>query len=445
MRKLVYIVLFLGVLPVNSQNMSFRQVDTSTWNSYTESDWETLLETGKIALKQGINYYYLQMRMAYAYFSLENYRKAIPHYKSALDFNSRDHVANEFLYYSYLYSGREADARWQTSSLSEAQKKAMEIKDFPKLNSLTFNYNYGFSNADSIQNDILTGLTFFREGIQKTSKIIHIPEFSLSLQLSKNIALEANILYVRKQEFSYVIAERSEYLSPDQYVNQFEYNLALDYRILPGLSISPGIHFIRTAIPIFAETDYGSDAGLERTPVFDLISNNRIYKLRIDKEFGLITSGLSWANYNFSGSRTNQMGLHFNYYPFGNLNLYFGMDHYLISNKLNDKVVLNYLFKCQLGTKLHKYLWLEGNMSAPDYIYHYDVNYSLAYNDIQVQSIAYGLTLIIPFYKTSTNLTAGYYFQEKISGFFSPDDLFNPENLHTYKNHIFKIGMKWKL
>ena len=65
--------------------------------------------------------------MAYAHFSRQNYRTAIKYYKNALKFNEKDPIANEYLYFSYLYSGRYNDALLRIESFTPAQKRALNI------------------------------------------------------------------------------------------------------------------------------------------------------------------------------------------------------------------------------------------------------------------------------------------------------------------------------
>ncbi|MCA1746414.1 MAG: hypothetical protein LC655_01860, partial [Bacteroidales bacterium] len=106
MRRLILIILFFCGTAVYGQELTFIQVDTTTYNQYLRGDWKELTISGREALDAGIDYYYLQMRMAYAWFSMGRYRQAINYYRNALGHNSGDPIANEYLYYAYKYSRR---------------------------------------------------------------------------------------------------------------------------------------------------------------------------------------------------------------------------------------------------------------------------------------------------------------------------------------------------
>jgi len=70
-----------------------------TYQLYNEENWYQLTEVGQEAVKNGLDYFYLRIRMGIAYFHLKNYRKAATHLEKALDFNGADASALEYLYF----------------------------------------------------------------------------------------------------------------------------------------------------------------------------------------------------------------------------------------------------------------------------------------------------------------------------------------------------------
>ena len=120
MGKAIAVILLLCSLSLSAQQkLSFRLVDTTTYQQYLRGDWKGIIQMGNDALNQEINYYYLQMRIAYAHFMRQEYRTAIKYYNNALELSSKDPVAHEYLYYSFLYSGRNNDALLQTKNLTK--------------------------------------------------------------------------------------------------------------------------------------------------------------------------------------------------------------------------------------------------------------------------------------------------------------------------------------
>ena len=93
---------------INAQKSSdFRSVDSLTFMYYNSGDWGRLIDTGKKALNEGINYKFLRQRLGYAYFAREDYFDAGHQFEKSLKFDSYNEFTLKYLYYSYLYTGRE--------------------------------------------------------------------------------------------------------------------------------------------------------------------------------------------------------------------------------------------------------------------------------------------------------------------------------------------------
>ncbi len=93
-----------------SQNKTPQEVDIETYNLYIAKKWNELIEVGKQSKREGVDFYYLKVRMGIAYYSLGKYRKAIPFFEKAFNKNIKDEFVGEYLYYSYLFGGRGTDA-----------------------------------------------------------------------------------------------------------------------------------------------------------------------------------------------------------------------------------------------------------------------------------------------------------------------------------------------
>src|ERR1035437_5516380 len=99
-------------------------VEQKSYQLYLDKNWDELIKFGNNAVDKGYDYFYLQMRIGIARFEKKNYRVAENHFKSALKFNSSDELAQEYLYYCYLYAGHYFKARLlsKTFSLTLAKK-----------------------------------------------------------------------------------------------------------------------------------------------------------------------------------------------------------------------------------------------------------------------------------------------------------------------------------
>ncbi|RLD59988.1 MAG: hypothetical protein DRJ05_05465, partial [Bacteroidetes bacterium] len=93
-------------------HLNFNSVDHETYRFYILKNWDSLLITGHKAIKQNIDYFYLRMRIGTAYYETGNYMKAANNFEKALKFSGTDPTALEYLYYCYLFTNREQDARF---------------------------------------------------------------------------------------------------------------------------------------------------------------------------------------------------------------------------------------------------------------------------------------------------------------------------------------------
>ncbi len=456
MRRIVQIgwiiitVLIFGQEPVfgqkqeNGQEPTFRQVDTTTYNLYLEEEWQRLIQEGKSALEHGIDYYFLQMRIAYAYYALGKYRQAARFYKNALEFNRQDPTANAYLYHAYKFGGRELDALRQTSALSAAQKSNMGFND--SINFVAFGLNYAWAGANTaaIQDGIVSNTDLLTPGTQKATHTMHYASVSLSHRLGTAVILTHQGSYLYKNELSYVISNYRSFLSEEQPVQQYEYSLDMDISIAEGWIIRPGIHYLNTEIPLYAETSYGPGSGINRAAVSELKIVDWVQKLLLTYQSSYADLGLSYVHHNFNDITTHQAGFHGTVYPLANLNLYMGVDAYVQFGIFNNEGSENYLIRPMLGGKIFNHLWLEVSGSPMEQFNFYDMRNNLAFNNLEKIARSVEVNAIIPFYKTGMQLFVGYRYRSVNSMFFPAQDLLNPGKEQNYQSHIITGGIKWK-
>lgn len=105
------LILMAGNLKAQD-TLSASYAEQKTYELYLEHKWPQLTDLGKKAIKKGYDYYYMRMRMGIAYYEQKDYCGAEPHFSKALQFNSADTLALEYLYYCYLFTGQSEQARW---------------------------------------------------------------------------------------------------------------------------------------------------------------------------------------------------------------------------------------------------------------------------------------------------------------------------------------------
>lgn len=443
MRRLVIILIFICGTAVYGQELTFTQVDTTTYNQYLRGDWKALTVTGREALDAGFDYYYMQMRIAFAWFSMGRYRQAIKYYRNALALNSGDPIANEYLYYAYKYSGRDNDALLQTASLTANQKQAMDINDSSSFVSFRLNYAWSASNAETIMDHIVDGVDPLVNGTQKATHHLNFAQAGFSHRLGRAVILRHQGAYLHKNELSYAIAEGVGYLSPEQPVSQLEYSANMEITPVKGLLLTPGVHYLNTTLPLYAQTSYGLGAGANRIPVYNLEIRNWVTSMQVETKARFFDLGMSVAHHNFNNTGTLQTGIHVTVYPLANLNLYLGVDGYTQFHQFNGATEMEFVVKPLVGFKLHNNFWLEVTGKAPEHYNFYDVRNAIAYNSLEKNASVLEVNGIIPVYRSGMQIFIGYKYQIHSSWFFPDNDMLNPLNKQIYNSHLITGGIKW--
>lgn len=441
-RVTILILLFVTTISYG-QDLSFRQVDTTTYNQYLREEWKELITTGNEALDQGFDYYYLRMRIAYAWFSMGRYRKAIGAYKEALVHNSSDPYANEYLYYSYKYSGQRLNALKQEEALTSLQLKAMGINPESGFADFGIWNSWLATNADVQVNDLLEETGGLADGVQKASLKLNYLNFNLSHRLGRSVIIHHSGRYLYKNEFSYVVSGGIPYLSEYQPVSQYEYRAGMDIRLAEGLIITPGFHFLQASVPIYTSTSYGPGSGMNRIPVTYLKQTNRALTLNIQKQTTYADIGLTWANNNFNLVSTNQVGMHAAFYPLANLDLYLVTDGYAQFHQFNTEQETGFILRLLAGVKVRRNIWLELTGSIGEQFNFYDIRSGTAFNSLESITKSAGANILIPLYKSNAQIFIGYTYREMQSGFHAYDNMLNPYNLQLFNAQMISGGIKW--
>ena len=101
MRRLLIIAATLMAISTKllAQN-DFLSIDKQTYDYYMNGDYRNLKRTADTMLSQGMDYYYLRMRLGILSYNNELYSSALKHFNRALEFNSGDTLSREYIYYS---------------------------------------------------------------------------------------------------------------------------------------------------------------------------------------------------------------------------------------------------------------------------------------------------------------------------------------------------------
>ncbi len=102
---LILVLLMVTTLQAQQKSLSYKEVDSTSYALYLNADWKSLLEIGKKSRDEGIDFYYLKVRMGIAYYKEGKMLSAIKLFEEAYAVNPYDAVVQEYLYWAYRYSG----------------------------------------------------------------------------------------------------------------------------------------------------------------------------------------------------------------------------------------------------------------------------------------------------------------------------------------------------
>ena len=448
MRKLILLISawFVLLIVVQGQEvMNYTSLDKQTYELYLDKNWKDLVSLGKNGLDNGIDYFYLRMRIGIAYYELGNYHRAIPHFRKALVFNSKDQFANEYLYYSYLFSGRNADAINLSEKFTAKLKKKLGITKVTGIKSFsvynTYSYNTNQEKLDDF--NILADTSI--NGWQNVMRNYNLIQLNFKHIASPKLRLSHGYGYLIKQRYHFFREDGNSVLYPKETYKQLQAYLSGNLLVGHGFTAGLTLHYINLRPLAYYET--GGTGGWQSGSTYASAnpSNNFAGYFSLSKNLGSFTVGLGFGVANLNDNMQFQKDLTLSFFPLGNLNFYFSSKATHHSDFLNlDNPVNNWIFEQKIGIKIFNPVWIElygafGEKS--DFIDH---NGTVIYNEFNPITGDIGFNLIISPGKTGTQLYLNYRNQTIRSSFnYYSDNTINTINNTNFNTQTITGGIKW--
>lgn len=444
-KKLIILILLIAASgPLAAQHKpNFIEIDTTTYRAYLNKNWDRIIEVGKYGLSNYIDYYYLRLRVGYAYYMKKQYREAIPHYQAALKFSSKDATAMEFLYYSYLYGDRYNDAVKLVSRFTPALKEYLHITSHNPITAVSFFTTYGTGATSAEKEAVNQSEAETVDGSQILQNSFSNYNLNLSHKLSSSVILHHTLNLLFKDEYSVAIVGGTSYLSESQVVRQISYRMAFDITPVSGLTITPAGTYVNYRIPIF--NDYGAGLGKNRSVYSYDTHNEGGVSLKITKQGGSLSISFAggYSYLNLSNQITGACS--FTFYPLGNVNLYATAAGYYHTQSQNgqklDQIIQSYKF----GFKVMKNLWIEGYTMLGDFSNLQDPFSGITYNSLELYRAFYGANIYIPISKNKFSVFTGYRSYNSTSQFVPVDNVFEGYNNVSFNYQTITGGIIWKL
>lgn len=363
-RKLIVFMMILGVGFTNEllAQQSLPKVDALTYQLFQQKAWDNLIKEGNKAIQNGIDYYYLRVRMGIAYYEKGNYSGAIQQIEKARKMNDSEEYLLEYLYYAYLFAGRTAEANLIAKDFSLELKKKTQTEQLPLIGKLDLAYNYTGQVDPSIIDGFTSEIPSEIDGAQFIPNKHNYYFLGLGLNISPRFSLYQGYSYLQVNQLVYSQLAGEQFLDKDYSASLHQYYVAGNVLLSKGLSLLGGIHYIRRIFPVTKEVITGPPGRPTESLVTTNVGENDLLGfMSLYKRFNKVTLGASYYRGSLSNLTQNQWDAKVIYYPFGNLNLYtLSTFSYHQQDFGSGNTVNNSVFDQQIGFRTTSWLWLEG-------------------------------------------------------------------------------------
>ena len=404
-----YVLIFLLIFNANANaqnDFSKDSVDKKSAFLFQNKKWDELISFGNTALKRNAETYFLRVRLGMAYFEKENYFNAIPEFERAIEIGYQDENVLEYLYNSYLKTGRTEDAAFIFSSFSESGKNRIKPLNNSFAENIFTGIEYGFSNDESRNaNTDLDGnqnkygeQTIFRNSILATAGMNQLPFDRM------NIFYDYTYFNSGKTK---IIMRNNEKLNDDYQEIQNRFYNRFDVLAANGLVISPAGHYIskkyNTLFTGIADSTLTDITVSEK----EINNENFILSLSASKFYSVYKFTLRGSFSYLNEFHQSQLGLSFLMYPLRKTSFYTNTSAVLHSeNKISNLIVSQ-----SIGIKAGKRIYIEASASAGVMKNYNEQNGYTVYNTGDVIKSKFGISLGFSLLK-NLNINIGYSFRQ---------------------------------
>lgn len=374
MRSTLVLLIFWALTISAYAQKDFLTYDKETYEQYLNGDFRNLRKTSSEMLNNGIDYYYLRMRIGILSFNNQRYPLALKHFTKALSFNSSDTISREYIFYSYLNSGRKADANLYLESLPE-EKKNKELKAKESSGFSEFFSSLSYTSFDTKK---YSTNSLYYEAVERS--------------VNANVGFENYFTTKFKGFFAYNFYNKTGtvYSSVKPSGDNLNFSQNQFYAKFTKLSF-PGWEFSGFGhIAFYSDEAKSSQSNGRRS------SSNLAFEylggISISKNAWRVRGGANFSYSNFGKSTQLRSEGQLTYLPFGNLNLYFtsGVMYQTDKNWGNT-----YQVNQDIGFKVFKQLWLESGISTGNsFLYARNQGFTMN-NSFQIPSLSIYSNLIV--------------------------------------------------
>lgn len=389
-KYLLFLIISLVALVAKAQVGDVARADSASYALYQEANWKQLIAYGDQALKEGIDFPLLRLRIAYAQFVSGNFGAALEQYEHVVISDPHNQTARYYGYLCNKYLNRDVLASNYAGYLDSATLSPVKLNKFGLI-------SLGAENTFKLAANSFRGNGSFTRAY-------------LANRLGWRLQAEQSIAYYNQP--IYFVQRGNDPKPPIAFSNdqQAEYYAKLSYALTEKWVLVGAYHYLSTN---FRQATYHSNLGL-----LGLKYAGKYTTFQADLNMGSII-----------GSHVNQYNGRLGIYPLGNLNLYFISA--LSAQQQNSAG--NVIFNQSLGFKAASNFWLETSATFGTLDNYLDADELYVYNALDITKFRSGATA---FYQLGTHLLLqlNYTFEKKTV---------NDQNI-DYTQHSITAGLQWK-
>lgn len=384
-RILIILSLFTTLLAGAQDKPDFAKTDSLSYSYYLKGEWDSLIDLGNRLISGGIDYKFLRQRLGYAFFVKGDFTAAKMNFRKALKYDSFNSFTNEYLFYSFLNTGREDHAGVMESHMDPYLARKLKISKFKPVGSIDAELNYKASGST-----LRTGAFYYRAGIDTW----------LGYRLR---------LYQALSKYSQTVTLQS---SAKFDIDQLGYYVRLGWNI-PGYMVLTGAyHYVHV-----------SGKG-------NKLYNGHLFLAGLSPDFNRFIFEANGSLFRYEGSNTLQAEIHAGYIFPGSAGFYLKGEGAVINNSGTSLVS-----GIAAGSRLSKKTWLDVNLLRGNMDRYNDFRGIYVYNSYDPVILRSGATL---------NYFAGSKFVLWIN-FSLERKKYNEDFTYRYNQFSYLGGIKWKI
>jgi len=302
------------------EKLNYAEVDKQSYQLFLEGKWPELIQFSEEARKQGIDFFYLQVRTGIAWYNLGKYRNAAPWFLKAYANDKSFEWLQEYVYYSLVFSGRQVEAVKYAPFFSDEMKKKIGFQNIG-VTRLAFETGYSFNqDFDNLKTRAFSTEVNLGEdyGEGYFLKNYTFQSLDLSHRVAPNFTLNHNLTYFGVNREA--IVDWGGQTNSSIRINQFNYYINPVWVIGKKLNISPSLNLIFGSGDVYAGrlTNNSSKAySIKKTTYSDAVFSTGIWS-----DFGNFSPGLEFNAGKINDSKFTQLSSWVTYYPLSNTKLY---------------------------------------------------------------------------------------------------------------------------